>query len=62
VGGTPFDWFFLAMAHWRLGDRDLARQYFNRSVEWMADRKSQDDELCRFRSEAQAMLADPGNR
>src|SRR6185312_14914147 len=24
-GGVPFDWFFLAMAHWRLGERDKAR-------------------------------------
>src|SRR5262249_17527591 len=22
AGGNSFDWFFLAMAHWRLGDRD----------------------------------------
>ena len=58
AGGTPFDWFFLAMAHWRLGDRDEARKFFNRSVEWMANRKSHDDELCRVRAEAEAMLAD----
>jgi serine/threonine protein kinase/Tfp pilus assembly protein PilF len=62
AGGTPFDWFFLAMAHWRLGDRDEARMFFNRSVECMANRKSHDDELGRIRAEAQAMLADPGLR
>ena len=62
AGGTPFDWFFLAMAHWRLGDRDKARMFFDRSVEWMDGRKSQDDELCRIRAEAQAILADPGQR
>ena len=63
AGGTPFDWFFLAMAHWRLGRPRRGRGCgFNRSVEWMANRKSHDDELCRFRAEAQAMLADPGRR
>ena len=25
AGGNSFDWFFLAMAHWRLGDRNKAR-------------------------------------
>jgi serine/threonine protein kinase len=61
-GGTPLDWFFLAMAHGRLGDRDKARTLFDRSVEWMARRKPHDNELCRIRAEAQAMLADPGER
>jgi tetratricopeptide (TPR) repeat protein len=58
AGGSPFDWFFLAMAHWRLGNRELARTVFQRSVEWLADRKSQDDELRRIRAEAQELLAD----
>ena len=62
AGGTPLDWFFLAMAHWRLGDRDKARNFFDRSVKWMARRKSNDDELRRIRAEAQAMLADRGQR
>ena len=55
-GGTSFDWFFLAMAHWRLGDRDEARNCFDRAVEWMDRHKPHDDELRRFRAEAQAML------
>ncbi len=62
AGGTPFDWFFLAMAHWRLGDRDLARTSFTRAEEWMANRKSHDEELCRIRAEALAMIADAGQR
>ena len=36
AGGSSFDWFFLAMAHWRLGDKDEARMWFDRAVEWMA--------------------------
>ena len=35
AGGSSFDWFFLAMAHRRLGDRDEARMWFDRAVQWM---------------------------
>ena len=62
AGGTSMDWFFLAMAHWRLGDRNKARIWFDRAVQWMDRHKPHDDELRRFRAEAQAMLADPGQR
>ncbi len=55
-GGSPLDWFYLAMAHWRLGDRDKARSYFDRSVAWIVTRKSHDEELGRFHAEAQALL------
>jgi tetratricopeptide (TPR) repeat protein len=61
-GGDSFDWFFLAMAHWRLGDRNQARIWFDRAVRWMDRHKPHDDELCRFRAEAQSILADPGQR
>jgi tetratricopeptide (TPR) repeat protein/tRNA A-37 threonylcarbamoyl transferase component Bud32 len=33
VGGDSFDWFFLAMAHWRVGDRDKAQIWFDRAVQ-----------------------------
>jgi len=64
AGGDSFDWFFLAMAHRRLGDRDKARKWFDRAVQWMDRHKPHDDELCRFRAEAEAMLvlADPDQR
>ena len=61
AGGDSFDWFFLAMAHWRSGDRAKARMWFDRAVEWMDRHKPHDDELCRFRAEAEAMLV-PGDR
>jgi hypothetical protein len=57
AGGNSFDWFFLAMAHWRLGDRNQARTWFDRAVQWMDRHKPHDGELCRFRAEAEAMLA-----
>ena len=61
-GGDGSDWFFLAMAHWRLGDRDEARTWFDRAVQWMDKHKPQDDELRRFRAEAEAALAEAGKR
>jgi serine/threonine-protein kinase len=57
-GAEGFDGFFLAMAYWRLGDRDQARTWFNRAVEWMDTHRTHDDELRRFRAEAEALLAE----
>jgi tetratricopeptide (TPR) repeat protein len=34
-GGDSTDWFFLAMAHWKLGDKDKARESYNQAVQWM---------------------------
>jgi serine/threonine-protein kinase len=60
AGGDSYDWFFLAMAHWRLGNRAEARTWFERAVEWMESHKPHDDELRRFRAEGAAMLAEAG--
>jgi tetratricopeptide (TPR) repeat protein len=60
AGGHSFDWFFLAMAHWRLGDRDQARTHFDEAVRWMNKFAPQDEEFRRFRAEAEALLADAG--
>jgi serine/threonine protein kinase len=62
TGGDSFDWFFLAMAHWHLGDQDQARTWFDRAVQWMDRHKPHDDELRRFRAEAEAMLAEGERR
>src|SRR5262249_46047140 len=62
AGGNSFDWFFLAMAHWRLGDRNKARTWFDRAVQWMDRHKPHDAELRRFRAEAEALLAEAGER
>ena len=34
-GGDSFDWFFVAMAHWQLGDKDEAGTWYGRAVAWM---------------------------
>jgi tetratricopeptide (TPR) repeat protein len=52
------DWFFLAMAHQRLGDHDKAKAYFDRAVQWMDKNKPHDDQLRRFRAEAEALLSE----
>jgi tetratricopeptide (TPR) repeat protein len=62
-GGDSFDWFFLAMAHWQLGNKDEARRWYEKAVEWM-DKNQQilerlkpwDEELGRCRAEAQELL------
>jgi tetratricopeptide (TPR) repeat protein len=51
-----FNAFFLAMARWRLGERDAARKWYGQAVEWMEMRKPIDEELRRFRVEAEEML------
>jgi uncharacterized protein HemY len=55
-GGDCLDWFFLAMAHHRLGDEQMARDWYGRAAQWMDQHKSQDEELRRFRAEADALL------
>jgi eukaryotic-like serine/threonine-protein kinase len=55
-GGDAFDWFFLAMAHEKLGHRDEARKWYDRAMAWMDENKSKNEELGRFRAEAAALL------
>jgi tetratricopeptide (TPR) repeat protein/serine/threonine protein kinase len=56
-GGNSLDWFFLAMAHWQLGDADKARQCYDNAVCWMEEHQPKDEELVRFRAEAEELLA-----
>jgi hypothetical protein len=60
AGGDGFDWFFLAMAHRRLGERDKARLWFARAVQWMDRHRSHDEDLRSVRAEAEALLAEAG--
>ncbi len=56
-----WDLFFLAMAHHRLGHREIARQYLDRAIEWVSHQTSLTGEnmkeLAGFRAEAEAVLA-----
>jgi tetratricopeptide (TPR) repeat protein len=55
-GGDAWDWFFLAMAHWQLGNKDEARKWYDQGVQWMEKNKPEDEELRRFREEAAKLL------
>jgi Flp pilus assembly protein TadD len=55
-GGDSFDWFFLAMAHWQLGNKAEARKWYDKAVGWMDKNKRDDEELIRFRAEAADLL------
>lgn len=64
LGKTPLwhdhaeNWLFLAMAHWQLGEKDMARKYFDRTVEKMETSPDTQrlEELHRFRAEAAALI------
>jgi tetratricopeptide (TPR) repeat protein len=55
-GGNSFDWFFVAMVHWRLDRKDEARQWYNKAVAWMEKHQPKNEELRRFRAEAEELL------
>jgi serine/threonine protein kinase/tetratricopeptide (TPR) repeat protein len=55
-GGDANDWFFIAMAHWRLDHKDKAVPYFDKAVAWMDQHQPQNNELRRFRAEAAELL------
>ena len=44
------------MAHQQKGDKDQARQWYDRAAIWMEKNKPKDEELLRFRAEAAALL------
>src|SRR5207249_12041993 len=54
--GDSFNWFFLAMADWHLGENDKTRKCYNQGVQWMEKNQPENEELHRFRAEAAALL------
>jgi WD40 repeat protein/serine/threonine protein kinase/tetratricopeptide (TPR) repeat protein len=62
-GGDSADFYFLAMAHWQLGQKQQARKWYEQGVQWMEKNRSVleknkegNEELRRFRAEAAALL------
>ncbi len=49
-------WFFLAMAHWQLGDKEQARKWYDDSVAWMERNMAGDADAPRFRAEAAELM------
>src|SRR5262249_12513834 len=54
--GDSYDWFFLAMAKWKLGDKEAARKHYDQAVRWMDRNQPKNEELARFRAEAEELL------
>jgi tetratricopeptide (TPR) repeat protein len=55
-GGDAWDWLFLAMAHWQVGEKQEARKWYDEAVSWMEENKPKDEELLRFRKEGAELL------
>jgi tetratricopeptide (TPR) repeat protein len=62
-GSDPIDWFFLAMAHHKLGNDEQSSRLYARAIRWLERHKSdlaknpaRAEELRRFRSEAEQAL------
>ncbi len=43
-------------AHWQLGEKEKAREWYDKAVQWMDNNQPANDELRRFRSEAAELL------
>jgi Flp pilus assembly protein TadD len=48
--------FFLAMAHWQLGNKEEARQWFDKGAQWMDGKNAKSEAMVRFRHEAAELL------
>src|SRR5262249_50472820 len=55
-GGNSHDWFFLAMAHWQLGEKEDAHKWFDQGVQWMEKNDPKNEDLRRFRGETEELL------
>jgi tetratricopeptide (TPR) repeat protein len=51
-GEHGYDLFFLALAYCQLGEKDEARQWYQKAVDWMEHNKPEEEGLGRFRDEA----------
>src|SRR5262249_35868326 len=54
--GTAYDWFFLAMARDRLGQHGEAKKAYDDACDWMEKHGPNDEQLLRFRREAEEAL------
>jgi serine/threonine protein kinase/WD40 repeat protein len=48
--------FFLAMAHWQIGEKEQARKEYRQAAAWMEKNQPRNEELRRFRAEAAELL------
>lgn len=55
-GGDVIEWYFMAMAHQKLGRAITAREFYDRATELMDRSGPPEEELVRFRAEAAMLL------
>jgi hypothetical protein len=55
-GGGSIHRMFLAMARWRLGDKEKARQLYAQEAAWIAEHRKNSEEQNRFRAEAEELM------
>jgi serine/threonine-protein kinase len=58
-GGDPYDWFFLAMAHRQLGQKDEARRWYRQTEAWREKHRQGGYELHLLQAEAAELLGLP---
>ncbi|HLN28788.1 MAG TPA: protein kinase [Gemmataceae bacterium] len=56
-GGDAYDWLFLAMISYRQGDQAHARQWYDRSEEWIEQHPPLAYDLALFKEEARELLS-----
>jgi tetratricopeptide (TPR) repeat protein len=59
-GVDASNWFFLAMAHARKGEKAKAMTWFDKAVAWTKEKAPMDPELLQFWAEAAKLLGRPG--
>jgi uncharacterized protein HemY len=57
--GNSLGWCLMAMAQWQLGNRDAARDSYQKAVDWVEKNQPDDPDLIRVRSEAAELLGIP---
>jgi serine/threonine protein kinase len=59
AGGSAADWFFVAMTHWKQGNRDEAHKCYNLALAALKNGPKDDPELVRFHVEAATLMGLP---
>jgi tetratricopeptide (TPR) repeat protein/serine/threonine protein kinase len=55
-GGGPAQWFFLAMAHWQLGDKDQAQTWYEKATTWIEKTGPRDQDFGGSQAEAAELM------
>ena len=54
--GHAFDWLYLAWAHWKLDQKDKAREWLNKTDQWIQQQPQRDVELDELRSQVAQIM------